>query len=232
MTEATKAAPLLTALEQGAMQFPPAFRALSSQMTQTQFMKLAAAYLGTKAIHSSTIGGFRTGKLIEPAPKTLLALGYFNTALARSIGHPEELIEQVPDIGYPPLLPHYLKEHWEYTIPMLDSNGIAMGPVGMFEAFCGLRELPARERRELDEADAPAACRTLGAFLRAHYGKHNIDWYEKLPELVYDCPTIEPLLLNRPVPADRLVHDLDAIGRLVGLSGSALWEHLQANLGR
>jgi len=232
MTDSTKVAPLLTALEQGAMQFPPAFRALSSQMTQTQFMKLAAAYLGTKAIHSSTIGGFRTGKLIEPAPKTLLALGYFNTALARSIGHPEDLIEQVPDIGYPPKLPHYLKADWEHTIPLLDRDGIALGPVGMFEAFCGLRELPARERRELDEADAPAASRTLGAFLRAHYGKHNIDWYEKLPELVYECPTIEPLLLNRAVPADRLIHDLDAIGRLVGLSGTALWEHLQANLGR
>lgn len=232
MTDATQAPPLLTKLEQGAIQFPPAFRALSSQMTQTQFMKLAAAYLGTKAIHSSTIGGFRSGKLTEPAPKTLLALGYFNTALARSIGHPEELIEQAPDIGYPPKLPHYLKEIWEHTIPMLDREGVALGPVGMFEAFCGLRELPASERRYLDEVDAPSASRVLGAFLRAHYGKHNIDWYEKLPELVYDCPTIEPLLLNRTVPADRLIHDLDTIGRLVGLSGSALWEHLQANLSR
>jgi len=232
MTDATQAPPLLTKLEQGAIQFPPAFRALSSQMTQTQFMKLAAAYLGTKAIHSSTIGGFRSGKLTEPAPKTLLALGYFNTALARSIGHPEELIEQAPDIGYPPKLPHYLKEIWEHTIPMLDREGVALGPVGMFEAFCGLRELPASERRYLDELDAPSASRVLGAFLRAHYGKHNIDWYEKLPELVYDCPTIEPLLLNRTVPADRLIHDLDTIGRLVGLSGSALWEHLQANLSR
>jgi hypothetical protein len=232
MTDATQAPPLLTKLEQGAIQFPPAFRALSSQMTQTQFMKLAAAYLGTKAIHSSTIGGFRSGKLTEPAPKTLLALGYFNTALARSIGHPEELIEQAPDIGYPPKLPHYLKEIWEHTIPMLDREGVALGPLGMFEAFCGLRELPASERRYLDEIDAPSASRVLGAFLRAHYGKHNIDWYEKLPELVYDCPTIEPLLLNRTVPADRLIHDLDTIGRLVGLSGSALWEHLQANLSR
>jgi hypothetical protein len=232
MTDATQAPPLLTKLEQGAIQFPPAFRALSSQMTQTQFMKLAAAYLGTKAIHSSTIGGFRSGKLTEPAPKTLLALGYFNTALARSIGHPEELIEQAPDIGYPPKLPHYLKEIWEHTIPMLDREGVALGPLGMFEAFCGLRELPASERRYLDELDAPSASRVLGAFLRAHYGKHNIDWYEKLPELVYDCPTIEPLLLNRTVPADRLIHDLDTIGRLVGLSGSALWEHLQANLSR
>lgn len=232
MTEPTQAAPLLNKLEQGAIQFPPAFRAFSSQFTQTQLMKLSAAYLGTKAIHSSTIGGFRTGKLIEPAPKTLLAMGYVNTALARSIGHPEELIEPSPDIGYPPKLPHYLKDIWEHSIPMLDSEGIALGPVGMFEAFCGLRELPARERRQLNEEDAPAACRALGAFLRAYYGKHNIDWYEKLPELVYDCPTIEPLLLNRAVPADRLTHDLDAIGRLIGLSGTALWEHLQSNLGR
>ena len=76
--EANQAPPLLTALERGALQFPSASRALSSQFTQTELMKIATAYLGTKAIHSSTIGGVARGVLTEPAPKTFLALGAFN----------------------------------------------------------------------------------------------------------------------------------------------------------
>lgn len=232
MLEANQAPPLLTALERGALQFPSAARALFSQFTQTQFMKVCTAYLGTKAIHSSTIGGFSRGILTEPAPKTFLALGAFNAALARSIGHPEELIEDTSSLGYPPKLPHAYQDLWQYTIPMLDRDGIALGPVGMFEAFCGLRDLPVSEHRRLTPDDAESASRVLGAFLRAHYAKHDIDWYAKLRELAYDCPTIEPLLLSKPVGADRLLNDLDALGKVVGLSGDALWEHIQANLGR
>jgi hypothetical protein len=230
--DANQAPPLLTALERGALQFPSAFRALSSQFTQTELMKIATAYLGTKAIHSSTIGGFARGVLTEPAPKTFLALGAFNAALARSIGHPEELIEDTSSLGYPPQLPHAYRDLWQYTIPMLDRNGVALGPVGMFEAFCGLRELPVTEHRRLDAQEAEAASRTLGAFLRSHYAKHDIDWYGSLRELAYDCPTIEPLLLNKPISPDRLLNDLDAIGKVIGLSGDALWEHIQGTLGR
>lgn len=232
MTQSNQVPPLLGALERGGLQFPTCFRALSSQFTQTVFMKIATEYLGTKAIHSSTIGGFNRGILTEPAPKTFLALGCFNTALARSIGHPEELIEDTSALGYPPKLPHQFKDAWEHTIPMLDRDGIALGPVGMFQAFCGLRELPIREHRRLDPSEADEAGRILGSFLRAHYAKHDIDWYAKLKEIAYDCPTLEPLLLSRQVRSERLLNDLDSIGKVVGLSGDALWEHIQAHLGR
>ena len=230
--EANTAPLLLTALERGGLQFPSAFRALSSQFTQTELMKIATEYLGTKAIHSSTIGGFSRGILTEPAPKTFLALGAFNAALARSVGHPEELIEDTSSLGYPPQLPHVYRDLWQHTIPMLDRDNIALGPVGMFEAFCGLRPLPVREHRRLEPEDAYNASRVLGAFLRSYYAKHDIDWYGKLRELAYDCPTIEPLLLNKDVSPDRLLNDLDPIGKLIGLSGDALWEHIQSHLGR
>lgn len=214
------------------MQFPSASRALFGQFTQTEFMKIATEYLGTKAIHSSTIGGFSRGVLTEPAPKTFLALGAFNAALARSIGHPEELVEDTSALGYPPQLPHRFKDLWEHTIPMLDRNGVALGPVGMFEAFCGLRELPVSAHRRLDPEDVDAAVRTLGAFLRSHFAKHDIDWYGKLRELAYDCPTIEPLLLNKTVSADRLLNDFDTIAKMIGQNGDALWDHIMSTLGR
>lgn len=232
MSQSNQVPPLLSALERGALQFPSAFRALSSQFTQTEFMKLAAAYLGTKAIHSSTIGGFNRGILTEPAPKTFLALGCFNAALAHSVGHPSELIEDTSSLPYPPKLPHAYQDLWENCIPMLDRNNVALGPVGMFEAFCGLRELPMREHRRLEPLDAPEASKILGAFLRSHYAKHDIDWYGQIREIAYDCPTIEPLLLSKDVDVDRLLNDLDTIGKVIGLSGDALWEHIQTHLGR
>jgi len=232
MVTSTTPSLLLTALERGNMQFASAFRAFSSQWTQTELLRLTQLHLGVKALHSSQIGGFRTGKLQEPAPKVFLALGYFNIALALSVGHPSELIEPDTVLRYPSRLPGQVRDLWEGRIPIVDSDGVALGPVGMFEAFCGLRSLPAKAHRELAEGDVLEACKTLGSFLRAHYAKHDIDWYEQLRPLAYDCPTIEPLLLNKPVNADRLLNDLDAIGATIGLDGSALWEHISAHLGK
>lgn len=223
---------LLTALERGNMQFASAFRAFSFQWTQTELLRLAELHLGVKALHSSQIGGFRTGKLQEPAPKVFLALGYLNIALAHSIGHPSELIEPDTALKYPSKLPGQVRGLWEGRIPMVDSDGVALGPVGMFEAFCGLRSLPAKAQRELSDEQVPEACKVLGGFLRTHYAKHDIDWYEQLKSLAYDCPTIEPLLLNKPVGRDRLLNDLDTIGSTIGLSGDALWQHIEAHLGK
>lgn len=232
MTAPTKAAPLLTALERGNTQFPRSFRAFSSQFTQTELMKLATEYLGTKAIHSSTIGGFRDGRLMEPSPKSLMALGYVNLAIARCFGHPEDLIDPEPMVSYPPTLPHHMKSIWENKMPMVDAKGVALGPSGMFEAFTGLRDLSSDEKRHLPEEDATEASAVLGRYLRSHFAKHDIDWYANLKQLAYDCPTIEPLLLNKPVPGDRLLCDLDKLGDMLGLSGDVLWENIHQNLGR
>ena len=224
--------PLLTSLDRGSLQFSAAFRAFSGQFTQPQLLRLSSEYLGTRAIHSSQIGGFRDGRLVDPAPKVFVALGYLNVALAYSIGHPHELIEPITDIGYTNQLPAHLRDLWEYRIPILDVESVALGPSGLFQAFCGLRELPASTRPRLDAEEAAEASRVLGAFLRSQFAKHDIDWFESLGELSQRCPTIEPLLLNKGVSADRLLHDLDAIGACVGFSGNALWEHIQGNLGR
>lgn len=232
MSAPTKAALLLTALEKGNTQFPRSFRAFSSQFTQTELMKLATEYLGTKAIHSSTIGGFRDGRLQEPSPKSLMALGYVNLALAKEFGHPKELMDPEPLVSYPPTLPHHMKSIWEHKMPMLDAEGVALGPTGMFEAFVGLRELHSDEKRRIAPEDSEVASQALGRYLRSHFAKHDIDWYANLKQLAYDCPTIEPLLLNKTVPADRLLCDLDQLGKMLGLSGDVLWENIVGHLGR
>lgn len=228
----TQAPPLLGALERGNIQFFAAFRCFSRQFTQTQLIKLAEAHLGTRAFHSSQIGGFNKGFLVEPAPKVFLALGAVNIALARSIGHPEELIEQCPQLPYPRTLPGAMHYCWNDRIPLLDANNVAMGPVGLFEAFCGLRELGSDLGRLLAPEAHIEASKLIGAFLRAHYARHNIDWFSNLDEISATCPTVRPLVLDQFVPGEELLQNLDQIGNAIGLNGSALWEHIQSNLGR
>lgn len=232
MSDDTLSAPLLLTLDTGCHQWSAVWRAFSDQWTQTGLMNLSQGYLQTRAIHSSTIGGFRTCKLREPGPKTLVAVGYLNTALARTIGHPEELIEQVRDIGYAPVLPDTLRNYWENTIPILDANNIALGPSGCFEAFCGLRDLPIREQRQIPPDKEQAASQALGAYLRLQFAKREVDWFGSIDTLTAKCPTIRPLLLGETVKADRMLQDLDALAAIVGTTGAAIWDHIEPSLSK
>ena len=70
----------------GRQQWTRKWKVFASQWSQPQLMKLAAAVLGESAIHSSQIHGFTSGKLRDPAPKVLLAIGQLNKAIAYANG--------------------------------------------------------------------------------------------------------------------------------------------------
>jgi len=210
-------------MEQGVAQFAGPWRAYTSQWTQPEILKLWADYLGTRALHSSQIGSLKTCALTEPGPKMFLAIGYVNVALARSNGHPEHLIERVADIGYPPRLTGALEKTWIHCRAFVDAEGIALGPTGVFEAFCGLRDLPSSDRPSLTGAEAETACRAIGAYLRMQLPKLGIDWYSQLPELAQQCPTVHPLLMGDFIDGDRLAQDLPELAQLSGTSTESLW---------
>jgi hypothetical protein len=219
----TKTAPILFTMDQGVAQFAAVWRAFSSQWTQPQILKMWAEYLGTRALHSSQIDSLKRQQLSEPGPKMFLAIGYVNCALARSNNHPEHLIEKVADIGYAPTLPGTLQHLWLHRKPLLDAQGVAMGPTGVFEAFCGLRDLPSSNRPSLTGTEAEIACRAIGSYLRMQLPKLGIDWYSQLPELSKQCPTVHPLLMGDLINGDRLAQDLPDLALLSGTSTESLW---------
>ena len=223
---------ILTSMERGNAQFYAMFRPFAKQFTQTQLIRLAEDYLGGRHFHSSQIGGFAKGTLGEPSPKVFLALGALNTALARSIGHPTELIDEHPQLAESPTLPAIHEPVWRNCIPLLDANNVALGPVGLYEAFCGLRELPALGRRYLHPQEEYRAVSALGSYLRAFYGRHGIDWFDQLDELDEKCRLLRPLLMNDPIPADLLLDNLDEIGRACDSNANVLWGHIETTLGR
>jgi hypothetical protein len=219
----TKTAPILFTMDQGVAQFAAVWRAFSSQWTQPQILKMWAEYLGTRALHSSQIDSLKRQNLTEPGPKMFLAIGYVNCALARSNNHPEHLIEKVTDIGYAPKLPGTLEHLWLHRKPLLDAQGVAMGPTGVFEAFCGLRDLPSSNRPSLTGTEAEIACRAIGTYLRMQLPKLGIDWYSQLHELSKQCPTVHPLLMGDLINGDRLAQDLPDLAQLSGTSTESLW---------
>lgn len=223
MTQTTSVNPLLSTLERGGQAFYSTFRPFARQFSQTKLIALCRMYLGTGAFHSSQISGFSNGTLSEPAPKAFLALGCLNVALARSMGHPEHLIEQ-HDLAFARTLPHEMQKVWQHRLPMLDREGVAMGPVGLFEAFCGLRQLSAPNDRQLALKDEPAATAALGSHLRAYFGRHGIDWFSQLQSLSARCPAIEPLLLNQTLHGDQLLDSLDEIASTIDSDANHLWE--------
>ena len=219
-------------MEKGVISFAAVWRAFVAQWTQPQILRLWSEYLSTRAVHSSQIEGFKQGRLVEPGPKVLVAIGYVNVALAHSIGHPEELIEKVTDIGYADRLPASLEHLWSYRSPLLDADGVAMGPTGVFEAFCGLRDLPNTERPSLTALEAEEASLAIGSYLRLQLPTLGIDWFEELETLTERCPSVRPLLMKKFVDADRLIQDLERIASIANTSSEKLWGVIDHALGR
>ncbi|MFZ9959019.1 MAG: hypothetical protein ACO3GP_01405 [Candidatus Limnocylindrus sp.] len=222
--------PILTSLDRGRAQTSAAFRSFTAQFTQTELMRLCEQYLQTKLIHSSTITGLKTG--CETYPKVLTALGYLNIALARSNGYAEHLIETAPDVGYNPTLDCSDPKLWRGKSAVLDSNNIALGPSGLFEAFVGLRDLKVNMDRSLTPTEAPEACKAAGAFLRQTFATRGVDWFSQLDALADDCAVLRPVLTGQEIDADLLLGELRNMADLAGTSETALWEHIQSSLGR
>ena len=222
--------PILDAMDTGSTAFSSRWRAWQSQWTQPQLLRLCDALLGARLFHSSQMGGFSSQKLRQPGPLVFVAVGYFNLAHATSLGLPQHLIEVAPDIGVPTKLPDAMRALWEGREPFTDANGVVLGPQGLFMAFSGLRELTANDARQLSADDEAAASQALGRWLRLRLAAKGMDWLGELPSLRLVCPSIEPLLMGKTVPADRLLMHLPRLAALADATDAELWDVVETGL--
>lgn len=223
--------PATLSLDRGRARFGLMFRRHRKTFTQTDLIKLCEAVHGARIFHSSQSGGLETDSLWDPAPRMFIALGYMNLALARSVGFPEELIEPAPDIGASPRLPATLRPLWEGKEPLLDANGIAMGPTGLFEVFCGLREPSDGVQRLLPPEQDEAASRAAGRWLRLRLGAKGIDWVEEMPQLTQTCPFAEDLLQGKTISGHVLMRGLSLVAQLGDATREELWAAIAQELG-
>ena len=222
--------PILQTMEQGSASFAPWWRAWVTQFTQPQLLRLSEQYLGARLFHSSQMGGFSSRKLRDPAPRVFLAVGYLNVAHAHSLGIIPSLIEEVHDIGLPKKLPDALRELWEGREPLRDASQVCLGPVGLFEAFTGLRPLASRLDRQIATEHEALASEALGRYLRLRLASLGIDWLQEMPKLRTSCAVMEELLMGQTVRADRLMGQLGRIGAIAETTEDELWELIASKI--
>jgi len=182
----------------------------ASQWTQPQLMKLAQLALGENCLHSSQIHGFRTGKLKEPGPKVLMVVGYLNLAIAAGNGDEEAKATS------PYTLPMnevrlYFGKSWMRT-----PEGKALGPVEVFQAFCGVLDLQCDGDIGLDGTKMEPVSKSLGKFVRQKLMEQGIDFMDSDVIAGWDQPEVmNKLIYGKALDAVELEENLDYIVELI-----------------
>jgi hypothetical protein len=199
----------------GRQQWQTAWRIWARQWTQPALIKLAAETLKCRALHSSQVAGFANGSLRDPSPKLLLAVGELNLAIARSNG-----VKNLPE---GPRCPGAVERFWKGKQWLCNPDGSPMGPADVFVACAGLIDLGMDTEHQIPKDREEVASRATGKYLRLALAKAGVDWMDLLPELRGHCPSMEPLLMGRTVPADQLVADLPALAAAIDADAEELW---------
>lgn len=211
-------------IDLGRRQLQLLWRRFSRQlgMTQPKWIRLAASVMpGPQHLHSSQIGGLATGKLREPAPKCLLVIGQLNMSVAASALYPNGK-PAFPDINAP-RFPEDLRSIWEHLTPMVDRYGTPLGPAELFMVATGLINLGLDSTRDIPVEAEAAASAALGRHVRLGLAAQGVDFLSEMPQLREAAPSVEPLLMGRPVPGDTLLADLPALASLIRTTDDDLW---------
>jgi hypothetical protein len=197
----------------GREQFRRLFKVWSRQWSQPQLLKLVATGLGDTVVWSSQLTGFATGKLVDPAPKVLMALGRFNLLLAAG------------------KLPKAISTLWEGRNAMVDSNGKALGPAEMFLAFTGELDLQLPDALEIPIEVEEAVTKSFGKWYRQQLATNGVDFVvDDHQRLVEACTSMKGLLSGKAVRGEQLVADLPVLANEINAAQQDLQDVLAEQL--
>lgn len=205
--------PITQQCHTGREQFRKLFKLWSRQWTQPQLLKLVATGLGDTVVWSSQLTGFATGKLVDPAPKVLLALGRFNLKLAAG------------------KLPKAMSTLWEGRNAMVDSKGKPLGPAEMFLAFTGELDLQLPDAMEIPIEVEDSVTKAFGKWYRQQLATNGVDFVaDDHQRLVEACTSMRGLLSGKAVKGDQLVADLPVLANEVNAAQQDLQDVLAEQL--
>ena len=177
-------------------------------------IKLAEATLGTKAIHSSQIHGFTTGKLRDPSPKLMMALGELNLAIAKANG--EAITSRYT-------CPGTLSKLWQHKTWLKDAQGAPLGPSEVFLAITGMIDLEVNLERVISSQSESDVSQALGKTLRMELAKQGVDWLLEVMTLKEQAPCIENLLMGKEVRGSEITEQLDQLAKIADMTPDQLW---------
>ena len=196
------------------------WRPFARQWSQPGLIKLAAATLKVRALHSSQIHGWSTGKLKDPSPKLMLAIGKLNLAIARSNGAAVEADK----------CPGELEKLWKGYSWLTNPDGSPMGPEDVVMTLMGQVDHCIDNSRQIPREQEEEVCRALAKDLRLTLAKDGIDWLDEVGRLSKFSVIAEDTLMGKTIPADLLIRELDNLGKMVNKSGDQLWNESIADL--
>ena len=208
----------------GRAQWTLKWKRFASQWSQPQLMKLAEAVLGEKALHSSQIHGFTTGKLRDPAPKVLMAVGQLNKAIAFAQG------ADAPMGEFDGRCPETMSELWRGKAWMTAANGRVLGELECFAAFAGMLDLGVfgvARVGVLNDETMGEVSKQVGKVIRMRLMQQQVDfmdptWLETVDLLPHDM--VEKLIYGKKISAEQLETHLDALANLLEMDPVELWD--------
>ena len=198
----------------GRQQWQSLWAGFAAQFSQPALIKLAELTLGSKAIHSSQIHGWSSGKLRDPSPKLMLALGELNLAIAKANG---------VEVTCRYTCPGAHAKLWEGKTWLKDAQGAALGPAEVFQAIAGLIDLQVMSDRFISTDHEEAVSKALGKYLRVELAKQEIDWMDDIADLRQQSTCIEDLLYGKKVKGAIILEQLDSLAGVIGKDADQLW---------
>ena len=202
------------ALAYGKQQWSAVWAGFARQWSQPKLIKLAEATLGSKAIHSSQIHGWTTGKLRDPSPKLMMSLGELNLSIAKANG--EAITSRYT-------CPGTLSKLWQGMNWLKDAQGAPLGPSGVFEVITGLIDLEVNLDRVISSQDESLVSKELGRTLRMELAKQGVDWLGEIMTLKEQAPCIEQLLMGKEVRGSEITDQLDQLAKIADMTSEELW---------
>ena len=205
----------------GRRQWQRKWRTFAAQWSQPALMKLAKETLGEAALHSSQIHGFTTGKLRDPAPKVLLAIGQLNMAIAIANSLDNPVIRKKGMSLDLPNVPSREAHLWQGMSWMTDAKGNPLGPLECFAAFSGLIDLGLDVRSgTLSAENMPAVSKALGRYLRFALMERGTD----VMEVPVDKSVFSRLVWGKIISGPELEAVIDQIAEAAGVSTDQVWD--------
>jgi hypothetical protein len=204
------------AAEQGIVNFAQICAPFFAQASQPTWILLAQRHFGERILHSTHISKLVKGDLLYPAPKTFLAIGNLNLAIAEGTLDTTGLNDRLPAGGLQPMV----------------VEGEALGPLSMFAVFSGYQPVDLIDRgpiRTFDRRVIGQTLRSFGRAARARFYAMGIDFVaDDRQRLLKAAPCLLPFLTGEPAGDGReLLEQLPAVAELLDLKEAELWEQLQ-----
>ncbi len=189
-----------------------------------------AEVLDLGRVHNSQLSMLRNGKLASPGPEVFLALGSINRWLAEQAPRGQLDLDSDQVLALLKGHPELIEALTASALPVVDGDGLVLGPGDLLEVFVGIRPTPAAFALAIQDEEAGPLSEALAQLLTA-----NRPWRQCRDQLLAAYPVAkrsrrdrfaEVMAGQRDFTAAELAAELPDLRRTLAQLGAAGEEDL------